>query len=105
MTAGDPTLETPVVKRAVRPHVDLTGERPLNTADGLMNWIVRVFRANPNVIVDTYVNDCGDPADFVPFYIVPRALIRELCTAAGVDSKNIPTHRDRADLTLITKEA
>ncbi|MCO6011536.1 hypothetical protein NE236_41955 [Actinoallomurus purpureus] len=95
--------ELPALKRAVRPHVDLSGERPGNTAEGLMRDVLRLVRDHPDVIVRTTVHD-GDVGDMRPFYVVPQDLMRQILAAAGIDYRDIPNHRDRADLTLITKE-
>lgn len=95
--------QTLALKRAVRPHVDLSGERPGNTADALLEDVFRLLRNHPNAIVHTTVHD-GQLGDMHPFYVVPQELMRKILAAAGIDYRNIPNHRDRADLTLITKE-
>jgi hypothetical protein len=82
------TATTPALKRAPRPHVDLSGARPGNTAEGLMRAVLKALRDHDDVMVHSMVHD-GDISDMRGFYVIPQELIRQLFAAAGIDLDEI----------------
>lgn len=84
--------QMPALKRAVRPHVDLSGEWPGNTPQGLMRDVHKALRGHPGMVIYSYVHS-GDPKnDFNPFYVVSRDTMRQLLAAAGLAPSDIPNH-------------
>jgi 2-phosphoglycerate kinase len=81
--------QTYTLWRTVRPHVDVSGQRPGNTAEGLMRHVLQVLQSGYDVVIHSTVHD-GHLMDMKGFYIVPQDLMRKILTDAGIDYRDIP---------------
>lgn len=87
-----PADQTYTLWRTVRPHVDVSGTRPGNTAEGLMRYVLALLASlkdGGDVIVHSTVHD-GDLHDMQGFYVVPQDLMRRILADAGIDYRDIP---------------
>lgn len=76
------------LKLAQRPHVDLSGARPGNTATGLMRAVHEALNEHPDLMVHSAIHD-GDLDTWRSFYVVPALTMQKLFAAAGVDYDDI----------------